>query len=141
MISISDYFGKYGKDHKDVTPACYANAQRLLIKVNSLMAIAMANGIEFPVNPKTGSQISGDANGGFRPQDCPIGATGSAHKRCMAIDIYDPKGDIDHWLNHTPEAREAIKDLDMYFEAMSATVGWSHWSILKPASGNRFFFP
>lgn len=141
MISIADYFGKYGKSHKDVTPGRYANAQRLLVKVNSLMTIASANGIEFTINPKTNSQVSGDTNGGFRPQDCKIGAPQSAHKQGLAVDIYDPKGEIDEWLNHSKEAREAIRDLDMYFEAMSATVGWSHWSILKPASGKRFFFP
>lgn len=141
MISMADYFGKYGKDHKDVTPARYANAQRLLTKVNSLMAIAMVNGIEFPVNPNTKTQISGVTNGGYRPQNCPIGAPNSAHKQCLAVDIFDPKGEIDEWLNNSKEAREAIKDLDMYFEAMSATVGWSHWSILKPASGRRFFSP
>lgn len=140
MISIADYFGKYGKDHKDVTPTRYANALKLLTKVNSLMAIAMTNGVDFPENPKTRSQVSGDRNGGFRPQDCPIGAPNSAHKNCMAVDIYDPEGDIDSWLN-TPEGKRAAEDLDMYFEVASVTHGWSHWSILRPGSGRHFFYP
>jgi len=141
MISISDYFGKYGKSHKDVTPPRYAAAQILLLKVNKLMQIAIDDGVEFPINPKTKSQVAGETNGGFRPQDCTIGAPLSAHKICQAVDLYDPKGEIDDWLTSSPVAREAIKELDMYFEDKSATVGWSHWSTKAPKSGRRFFLP
>ena len=141
MISIEQYFGKYTTKHKDVTPSRYANAQRLLGKVNSLMQTLIQKGVEFPVNPVTKSQISGDKNGGFRPQDCPIGASNSAHKECMAVDIYDPKGEIDDYLNHNPEAIEVINDLDMYFEALPYTTGWSHMQIRRTASGRRFFIP
>lgn len=141
MISIADYFGKYGKTHKDVTPPRYASAQRLLLNVNKLMQIAIDEGMEFPINPKTKSQVAGDTNGGFRPQDCTVGAPLSAHKICQAVDIYDPKGEIDDWLTNSKAAREAMKELDMYFEDKSVTVGWSHWSIKNPPSGRRFFFP
>lgn len=141
MISIEQYFGKYGKTHKDAIPSRYANAQLLLVKVNKLMAIAMEDGVSFPDSPVTKSQVSGSENGGFRPQDCSIGAIHSAHKEGLAVDIYDPKGEIDDWLNNSPVARKAISELDMYFEVMSKTVGWSHWSIKRPASGRRFFQP
>lgn len=141
MISIEQYFGKYGKNHKDVTPARYANAQRLLGKVNKLMVEMMKRGIVFLDNPNTKCQVAGEMNGGFRPQDCPIGASNSAHKEGLAVDIYDPMGKIDEALNHDPELLEVIKDLDMYFEALPNTIGWSHWTIRKPPSGRRFFIP
>ena len=105
------------------------------------MQIAIDDGVEFLVNPKTKSQVSGETNGGFRPQDCPIGAPLSAHKNCQAVDIFDPVGKIDDWLNNSKVAREAIKELDMYFEDKSATVGWSHWQTRKTNSGRRFFLP
>lgn len=140
MISLRDYLGKYD-GHKDLTPARYANAQRLLGKVNSLMAAMMEAGVEFPVNPATKCQVGGSGNGGFRPQDCPVGAPGSAHKQGLAVDIYDPHGDIDDWLNNDVEAREIYTELELYFEALSSTVGWSHWSLVRPVSGRRFFIP
>lgn len=141
MISIEQYFGKYGKTHKDVTPARYANAKRLLVAVNKLMMQGMKEGVLFLDNPNTKSQISGEQNGGFRPQDCPIGAPGSNHKECLAVDIYDPFGKVDDWLEHSLEARELYEQLGLYFEAIPNTIGWSHWQLKKPNSGRRFFIP
>ena len=140
MISIKDYFGKY-EGHADITPARYANAQRLVAKVNTLMAAMMADGVKFPDNPSTKCQVAGTGNGGFRPQDCPVGAPGSAHKMGLAVDLYDPEGEIDNWLNNNIEARGLYEDLGLYFEALSSTIGWSHWSLVAPKSGRRFFIP
>lgn len=139
-ISLEQYFGKYAKS-KDLTPARYANARRLLNAVNRLELLAISEGVVFPVNPKTGSGVSGDTYGGFRPQDCPQGASHSAHKDCEAVDRYDPFNKIDDWLITSPEARKLYEEMGMYFEHPKATLGWSHWSIRRPASGNRFFYP
>ena len=141
MISIDQYFGAYTPQHKDVTPAVYANAQRLLTACNRMELIAIKDGVLFPANPFTHNGISGSGNGGFRPQDCEIGAPKSAHKEGLAVDRYDPFGLIDKWLNESPIAAKAIRDLDMYFEAQSATIGWSHWSLKRPPSSKRFFHP
>ena len=140
MISIKGYFGKY-EGHADITPARYANAQRLVAKANTLMAAMMADGVEFPDNPATKCQIAGSGNGGFRPQDCAIGAPGSAHKMGLAVDIFDKDGKIDQWLNDAVGAREVYEDLGLYFEALSSTIGWCHCSLVAPKSGRRFFIP
>lgn len=140
MISNRDYLGKWSGS-LDLTPVRYANMLRLLPKVNTLMQIASADGVVFQVNPATKTQVAGQTYGGFRPQDCPQGAPQSAHKEGLAVDIYDPDGSIDNWLLTAPAAQRAIADLDMYFEHPSATIGWSHWSIKRPSSGKRFFYP
>lgn len=139
-ISKAQYLGTYAKS-KDLTAERLANIDRLLTKVNHLMMIAMQDGVVFLDNPKTKSQVAGEKNGGFRPQDCLIGAPKSAHKEGLACDLYDPTGKIDKWLNTSKVAAKAIADLDMYFEAESSTIGWSHWSIKPPASKRRFFIP
>lgn len=142
MISLAQYFGPHVKS-KDLTPARRANADRLLKAVNRLMMEGIKCGIVFPTNKATGSQVSGETYGGFRPQDCPIGAPSSAHKEGLAVDIYDPTGAIDTWLMESKEARAIFENplVNMYFEHPSATIGWSHWSIKAPLSGKRFFFP
>lgn len=140
MISMKDYLGPWANS-ADLTPARQANAQRLLSQVNSLMAVAMQDGVTFKVNPKTKNQISGEKYGGFRPQGCPEGSPKSAHKEGLAVDLYDPDGKIDEWLLKSPRAQQAIASLGLYFETGSATPGWSHWTIRPPASGRRFFNP
>jgi len=139
-ISKAQYLGSYAKS-KDLTPAVLANIDHLLRAVNSLMQVGMADGVTFQVNPDTKSQVAGQKNGGFREQCCTIGAPASAHKLGMAVDLYDPFNQIDAWLMQSPVAKVAFEDLGLYFEHPDATKGWSHWSIKRPASGNRFFRP
>ena len=140
MISITQYIGPFAKCG-DLTPSRYANAQRLLLACNRLEALALIEGVKFPENPRTRSGVAGETYGGFRPQSCTQGAPYSAHKECLAVDRYDPGGDIDTWLMASPEAERLIAELGMYFEHPSATPGWSHWSIKAPPSGHRFFYP
>ena len=142
MISLAQYLGIHAKS-KDLTPARLANADRLLKAVNRLMMEGVKCGIVFPINKATKSQISGEIYGGFRTQDCTIGAPHSAHKECLAVDIFDHTGAIDTWLMESKEAKEVYEHplVNMYFEHPSATIGWSHWSIKAPPSGKRFFYP
>jgi len=149
MISLVQYYGMYGRS-KDLTPARQANAQRLLKAVNRLMALGMQQGIVFMNSPATRNQISTDV-GGFRSQSCKSGAPFSAHKEALAIDLYDGiEGAIGKWLmegwkDKSSEAHKLIEELGLYFEHPDDTVGqishWSHWSLVRPASGNRFFHP
>ncbi len=137
MITLTQYVGPH-RDSKDWTPAREQNATKLLAACVALEVEAIADGIEFPDNPATGSGVSGKAFGGFRPQDCPQGAPNSSHKEGLAVDRYDPKGHIDAWcmLNKDRMAAHGI-----YIEHPSATNGWSHWTIKAPGSGNRVFYP
>ena len=98
----------------------------------------VADGVVFPVNRKTGSQVSGEVYGGFRPQSCPIGAPGSNHKEGRAVDRYDPHGLIDMWcMAHQPSLRAC----GIYLEHPEATRGWSHWQSVPPRSGKVVFYP
>ena len=135
MISPSDYFGPYS-EHPDLTQPRKDNAYALLERVNNLLVLAEANGVELHNNPRTATMVAGDANGGFRPQDCKIGALHSNHKEGRAVDIFDPHGDLDRWLT---DGR--LTSAGLYRESPTATEGWCHLSDLPPHSGKRTFQP
>lgn len=136
-ITLAQYFGPWAK-HPDVTPKHRDNAARLLLAVARLEAHAVADGVVFRINPKTGSGVSGTQYGGFRPQDCPEGAPGSSHKKALAVDRFDPIGEIDAWCLRNLDILELC---GIYIEHPSETCGWSHWTIRAPGSGRRVFFP
>lgn len=137
MITIEQYFGPYA-DHPDGTTARIANAVLLLAACQKLEEIMRLDGVVFRDSPTTHSGVSGEGNGGFRPQDCPIGAARSSHKEGLAVDRYDPDGNIDLWcMNH----QQVLAECGIYIEHPSKTLHWSHWTIKAPGSGNRVFKP
>ena len=137
MITEREYFGTYNK-HPDVTQEIRDNARKLLVACTMLEDMAIVDGVMFPDNPATHSGVSGGANGGFRPQKCPVGASLSSHKQGLAVDRYDPRGHIDEWcMAHL----DKLEQCGIYIEHPSATEGWSHWTIKAPRSGNRVFYP
>lgn len=137
MITLDQYAGKWAT-HRDWTPERMDNAERLLEACSRLETLAVQDGVEFPDNPVTRNGISGATFGGFRPQDCPIGAPNSSHKEGLAVDRYDPDGEIDTWcLAH----QGALAECGIYIEAPSKTRGWSHWTIRAPKSGRTVFLP
>lgn len=137
MITLSQYVGPHASS-KDWTPARTANATLLLAKANELLRIAAQAGIICLTNPKTKSQISGSTFGGFRPQNCPIGAPNSHHKEGRGIDIYDPDNQIDAWCMANLPSLEAV---GIWLEHPDATKSWSHWQSVPPKSGNRVYQP
>lgn len=137
MITLEDYLGPY-KEHKDVTDEVRKNAGDLLDAVNELLVKAEDDGVGMWVNPKTKTYVSGEKNGGFRPQDCPIGAPNSKHKKGLAIDIYDPEGELDEWCGRNVKT---LEELGLYLEASKFTNGWCHIQCVAPGSGRRFFVP
>lgn len=137
MISFAEYFGEWA-DHKDATDDRKANAIRLLSCCHSLELLALADGVEFPINYVTGSGVSGRDYGGFRPQSCPVGAPNSAHKEALAVDRFDPKDKIDEWCMKN---LDAVRACGIYIEHPSATQGWSHWTVRAPRSGKTVFMP
>lgn len=142
IFTIDEYVGLH-KDSPDWTPVIQGNAQLLMTLCSRLKDIMESDGIDFQTNPKTGSIISGEIYGGFRPQDCPIGAANSSHKMGKAVDIYDPTNNIDAWLMLN---QNALVECDIYIEHPSKTMHWSHWAIKttsedSPKSGHHVFFP
>lgn len=148
MISFSEYFGPW-ENHKDATDERKANAIRLLTACSCLERMALLDGVEFPEHSRSlsglhwydTSDISGQGYGGFRPQDCPQGAQHSSHKEGLAVDRYDPHGDIDRWCLMNSEVGGKLEQCGIYIEHPGSTVGWSHWTVRRPGSGNRVFLP
>ena len=137
MITLDQYVGPW-KDSPDWDAERIANAASLLAKCLDLEDEMASDGIVFPDNPKTGSGVSGEVYGGFRPQSCPIGAVHSNHKQGRAVDRYDPDGRIDMWcMAHLPSLRKH----GIYIEHPDATPHWSHWQSVPPGSGNTVFRP
>jgi len=137
MITPEQYVGGYAT-FKDWNDERKANAEKLLKAIQPLEDELIAAGVPFPINPGTGTQVSGSGNGGFRPQKCPVGAARSSHKEGLAVDRYDPKGKIDNYLLAHPELLEKY---GIYIEHPLCTGGWSHWSIKPPGSGHHIFYP
>jgi hypothetical protein len=135
MITLEQYFGKW-MGYPDATPERKSAAAAMLERVNALLVAAEAAGITVPINPHTGSQVSGETLGGFRPQNCAIGSPKSAHKTGRAVDVFDPENKLDDWLD---DAR--LEAFDLYREHPNATPRWCHLSDRAPGSGNRTFWP
>lgn len=135
MITLEEYFGKF---RSEATPEHVANAIALLRSVSALHDALVTMGVTLPYNPKTNSLISGSQFGGYRPQDCCEGAPQSAHKQGLAVDLYDPNGEIDLTLyNH----QDLLIQYGIYIEHPEKTPNWSHWSIKPPKSGKHVFYP
>jgi hypothetical protein len=106
-ITLEQYLGKY-LEHPDCTPGVKGNAIVLLDLVNAGLLLAQGDGVQLRINPITGSLVAGSGNGGFRPDECPIGALASWHKRHYrpgrarelgpaACDVYDPARELVAW--------------------------------------------
>ena len=131
-ITLDQYF--IGRKH---TIEQSNDAVLLLSRVNALLYEYQADtGQELPINIHTQSLISGLTEGGFRLPECVQGAPNSSHKEAKAVDIYDPKDDIDVWITD-----EILTRYDLYREAPIDTMGWTHLSTRAPHSGKRTFFP
>lgn len=137
MFTLSDYVGPHSAS-PDWTAERQAHAKLLIIACGDLQQMMLNAGVHFQINPKTGTTISGNTYGGFRPQDCPQGAAHSAHKEGQAVDRYDPDGSLDAWIM---AHQEALVQCGIYIEHPSTTIGWSHWSIRAPESKHHVFFP
>jgi len=138
MITLDEYVGPWANS-PDWTDERRANAHALLLPATwALEKIMREAGIVFRDNPATGSGISGQTFGGFRPQSCPIGAPHSNHKEGLAVDRYDPAGEIDAWCMSN---QHELERCGIWIEHPSATLHWSHWQCVSPKSGRRVFLP
>lgn len=138
MITLDELVGPWNES-PDWTPERRANAHdKLLPSVWALEKIMREDGVTFPDNPCTGNGISGQTLGGFRPQECRIGAPKSNHKQGLAVDRYDPGDLIDDWCMANLDALERC---GIWLEHPDATHAWSHWQCVSPPSKRRIFLP
>ena len=134
-ISTADYFGLWA-NHPDATLARVSAAEDMLDKVNGLLEEAEAHRVELKVNPATQTHVSGQNFGGFRPEDCPQGASNSSHKVGRGVDIYDPDEALDRWITDA-----ILESHGLFRESPSATKSWVHLTDRAPGSGRRTFNP
>jgi hypothetical protein len=134
-VDYNDYIKAY-KDHPGITVKVKENAIDMLVKVNALLTECVENGWEYRVNPVTGTLVSGQDNGGWRPPECPIGAATSSHKEGRGIDIADGNGRLDAMITDAMLERHGL-----YREHPDATSGWCHLTTRAPKSKRRTFWP
>lgn len=135
MITTEQYFK--AKPHSaENTDAATA----LLEKVNACIEWARLGGFLSPIDPDTGTQISGSkggaGDGGFRLPTATTGAASSKHKQAHAVDVYDPGDVLDRILSD-----EDLERFGLYREHPDDTPGWCHLQDIAPGSGRRTFKP
>jgi hypothetical protein len=132
VITVEQYFG--AKPH---TQAQTEAAESLLICV---MLLLEELGWDYPIDPDTGTSISGmrggAGDGGFRLPTATTGKDNSSHKEARAVDVYDPVEKLDQAITDDLLAKH-----NLYREAPSSTIGWAHLTTRAPASGHRTFQP
>ena len=135
MIELHEYFGE--KQHTDDQEEA---ASGLLDKVNECIDWARLGGFQAPIDPDTGTQISGskggNGDGGFRLPGATTGKPASKHKLAHAVDVYDPGDILDRILSDDDLAR-----FGLYRESPDSTPGWCHLQDVPPGSGHRTFKP
>ena len=132
MITVAEYFG-----HKPHTPEHEAAATELLNRVEKLCATVAW---DFPLDPDTGTSISGSrggaGDGGFRLPTATTGAAMSSHKEAKAVDVVDPDNELDNLITDA-----LLTAYELYREAPKSTLGWCHLTTRAPKSGRRTFPP
>lgn len=135
MIRREEYF--QAKPHSEEQEAA---ARALLDKVNELLDWARLGGFMGPIDPDTGTQISGSkggaGDGGFRLSQATTGRPGSKHKSAHAVDVYDPGDVLDRIISDAD-----LERFGLYREHPDDTPGWCHLQDVPPGSGKRTFKP
>ena len=140
LITLADYW--MGRDKvypMAMTPAIAHAALTTVGLANALLDQAQA--AQVPLHRKAdGSYVAS----GWRPPtvnaSTPGAAMNSKHMTGLAIDVFDPDGDLDDWLMG-PVGQKAMVTLGLWLEHPSATKGWAHVQTIPPRSGNRVFYP
>lgn len=138
MITTAQYFFNPSiKESKPHSTADEENAQLLLDRVNAMLSDL---GWDYPVDPDTGCSISGSkggsGDGGYRMSTTTTGKSGSKHKTAHAVDVYDPKNELDDLLTD-----ELLTSCGLYREHPDDTPGWTHLQDVPPGSGRHTFKP
>lgn len=147
MITLDDYFHAAEPEGDRrlrfplaMTPEIEKNVVDLLERVNKLTYLARGAGVDFETHPRTKSYVSS----GWRSPEINAATANAAmkskHMRGLAIDIYDPDGELDDWLM-TDDGQRAMTDCILWMEHPSATKNWSHVQSIAPKSGRRVFYP
>lgn len=138
LITLEDYFGPYWESGEDTAPM-RADAAALLERVNRALEAARHDGVVLVTNPKTGSLVSGEGNGGFRDRRCRVGPAESKHRFGHAIDVYDPLRLLARWCLRNETLLRELGIAGM--ERPEWTPTWTHLQDLPVRSGTWCFVP
>lgn len=140
-VTLADVLGPYA-GHVDVTATVYENLMELVPRVNALLDAMVADGCTPLRNPRSVSFVSGSGNGGFRPQDCPIGAPRSKHKLGLAVDLVDPYRELAKWAVNN---LGTLAEIGLWIEDPRWTPTWLHLQSVAPGNppveSKRVFIP
>lgn len=144
MITPEQYFG--AKPHE---PSYDDVAADLLARVEALrIEHCSQTGAKRHIDPDTGTEISGSkggaGDGGFRLPTATTGKLNSSHKEARGVDCYDPREELDDWLDEFEGGNGANAMLEkhgLFREAPQSTPGWTHLTTKPPHSGRRTFIP
>lgn len=138
-VTIEQYWMGRDKTYSELlTDEVRHNVEMLLSRVNRLLALAVRGGVKLRVHELTSSHVSS----GWRPGPVNAGVPGAAkksrHQVGLAIDIYDPTGELDRWVfkNQTN-----LFDCKLWLEHPDATPNWCHLQAAPPKSGRLVFMP
>lgn len=137
MITLAQYLGPYA-NHPDATREVKTNAEGMLDKVSDVLQAAQADGVALNVNPRTGSYVAGEGNGGLRPAASTVGAPQSKHKTGHAVDVYDPNRELASWVWAN---KDIVERAGLHIERPEWTPSWVHFQDVAPASGVFAFVP
>ena len=144
MITSEQYFQGKPHDAEDEITASdmLTRVNELIDEAERLLAFRRA------ICPNTGSEVSGSkggaGDGGFRLATSTTGSAKSSHKEAKAVDIYDPGGHLDDWLDDFEQpggGNTMLEEHGLYREHPNATEGWCHLTTRAPGSGRRTFNP
>lgn len=125
-ISWDDFFK--GRDEK------YSGELTKEIIDNALATIAKADALL----KRFGEDRS--CNSGWRPkavnEATSNAASKSKHLTGQAIDLHDPTGSLDEWIND-----DILEEFDLYREHPDSTSTWTHLQTVPPKSGHRTYKP
>jgi uncharacterized protein YcbK (DUF882 family) len=62
----------------------------------------------------------------------------SKHLYGQAVDISDPKKELQTWCKNNVKL---LEEIGLWMEDFAYTSNWLHFQIVQPKSGNRFFIP
>lgn len=113
------------------TPAIDDNLARLLERINRVRTA-----YDTPMIVTSG--LRSDEQQKALIADGKSNAPKSHHLTGEACDIQDKDGALRKWVEANMDLMEAI---GFWFEDFDHTVGWVHFQIVPPRSGNRVFIP
>lgn len=124
------------KDFNKLPKDVQGNLMTLLERVNKVReawgkAMVVTSGLRTPEDQLRIYKEKGITD----PKKVPMG---SMHLKGAAVDVLDPKRELQAWCKTNEKMLESI---GLWCESFDATENWVHFQCIAPKSGARFFKP